>query len=151
MSTVNKKGQKKESLLFLLLSHHRVDTLHRTIQVRIGQRDLYLCARGVGRYSGLIVSFILNSFLSIPLWLYSFGFVFFPLPSTFDWATQKIGLRESRNSIRVSTGFLLGVSQGLLIVSYLKGLEPITQFGGGVLIFYFLCFCVARYWKRGSE
>jgi len=93
----------------------------------------------------------MNGFLGIPLWLYPFGFVLFPLPSTIDWATQKIGLRESRNSIRVSTGFLLGVSQGLLIVSYLKGLAPITQFGVGVLVFYFLCFCFARYWKRGSE
>ena len=151
MSTAIKTEQKKESLLFLLLSHHRADKLHRTIQVRIGQRNLYLCARGVGRYSGLIAAFIVNGFLGIPLWLYPFGFVFFPLPSTIDWATQKIGLRESRNSIRVSTGFLLGVSQGLLIISYLKGLGPTTQFGVGVLIFYFLCFCIARYWKRGNE
>jgi len=143
--------RENESLLFLLLSHHRADKLHRTIQVRLGKRNLYLCARGVGRYSGLIASFIMNGFLGIPLWLYPYGFVFLPLPSTIDWATQKIGLRESRNSIRVSTGFLLGVSQGLLLVSYLKGLRLITQFGVGVLIFYFLCFCIAKYWKRGSE
>lgn len=151
MSTENTKGKKKESLLFLLLSHHRADKLHRTIQVRIGQHDLYLCARGVGRYSGLIISFILNIILSFPLWLYSFSFVFFPLPSTIDWATQKIGLRESGNSIRVSTGFLLGVSQGLLILSYMKGLRQTTVFGVTVLIIYFLCFCIARYWKRESE
>lgn len=151
MSTAIKTEQKKESLLFLLLSHHRADKLHRTIQVRICQRNLYLCARGVGRYSGLIAAFIMNGFLGIPLWLYPYGFVFFPLPSTIDWATQKIGLRESRNTIRISTGFLLGVSQGLLIISFLKGLGPTTQFGVGVLIFYFLCFCIARYWKRGNE
>jgi uncharacterized membrane protein len=150
MSTAIKTEKKKESLLFLLLSHHRADKLHRTIHLRIGQRDLYLCARGVGRYSGLVAAFIMNGFLGIPLWLYPYGFVFFPLPSTMDWATQKIGLRESRNSIRVSTGFLLGVSQGLLIISFLKGLRPTTQFGVGVLIIYFLCFCIARYWNRGS-
>ena len=151
MNAAIKTEQKKESLLFLLLSHHRADELHRTIQVRIGQRDLYLCARGVGRYSGLIALFIMNSFLGVPLWLYPYGFVFFPLPSTIDWATQKIGLRESNNSTRVSTGFLLGVSQGLLILSFIKGLGQTSQFGVGILIFYFLCFCIARYWKRGNE
>jgi len=145
------KGDGKESLLFLLLSHHRADKLHRTIQVHLWKRDLYLCARGTGRYSGLIAALIINIFLEIPTGLYPVSFVFFPLPSTIDWASQRIGLRESKNSIRVSTGFLLGVSQGLLIISFLKGLRSTTQFGIGVLIIYFLCFCIARYWKRGSE
>jgi len=117
----------------------------------LGQRDLYLCARGLGRYSGLLAAFILNSFMPIPLWLYPISFVLFPLPSTIDWALQKVGWRESRNAVRVPTGFLLGVSQGLLIVSLLKGLTPIYTFGGTVLLAYFICFCIARYWKRGAE
>lgn len=141
----------KESLLFLLLAHHRADELHRTIRLQLGHRVIHLCARGTGRYSGLIVAFIMNFFLEIPIWLYPVSFVFFPLPSTIDWATQKTGLRESRNSIRVFTGLLLGVSQGLLIISLLKGLRPTTQFGVGVLMIYFICFCIARYWKRGED
>lgn len=141
----------KESLLFLLLAHHRADERHRTIRLQLGHRVLHLCARGMGRYSGLAAAFIMNFFLEIPVWLYPVSFVFFPLPSTIDWATQKTGLRESRNSIRVSTGLLLGVSQGLLIISFLKGLSPTTQFGVGVLMIYFLCFCIARYWKRGAD
>ena len=146
-----KVGKGKESLLFLLLAHHRADELHRTIRLQLGHRILHLCARGTGRYSGLVAAFIMNFFLEIPIWLYPVSFVFFPLPSTIDWATQKIGLRESSNSIRVSTGLLIGVSQGLLIISFLKGLKQTTQFGVGVLMIYFLCFCIARYWKHGAD
>lgn len=143
-------GRNKESLLFLLLAHHRSDKLHRTIHIRLGQRDLHLCARGLGRYSGFVAAFVMNGLLSIPRWLYPFSFVFFPLPSTIDWVLQKTCWRESRNAVRVPTGFLLGVSQGLLIVSFLQGLTPVYTFGVGVLLVYFLCFCIARYWKRSG-
>ena len=145
------EGCGKESLLFLLLAHHRSDQLHRTIHISLGKRDIYICARGLGRYSGLAAAFILNSFIRIPLWFYPFSFVFSPLPSMVDWATQKIGWRESRNAIRVPMGFLLGFGQGLLILSFLKGLKPIYTFGIMVLLVYFICFCVARYWKRGVD
>jgi uncharacterized membrane protein len=142
------QGSRKESLLFLLLAHHGHDQLQRTIHLKLWNRDLYLCARGVGRYSGLVAVFILNSFLPVPLWLYPLSFVFFPIPSTFDWAIQKAGKRESRNSIRIPTGFLVGVSQGLLIISYLHGMTLIFAFGIIVILIYFLVYCFAKYQKR---
>lgn len=141
-------GSKKDSLLFLLFAHHRHGELQRTIHLKLWNRDLYLCARGVGRYSGLITVFVLNSFLSIPTWLYPVSFVFFPIPSTFDWALQKAGKRESRNSIRIPTGFLVGISQGFLIISYLYGMTLIFAFGITVMSLYFLMFCFAKYKKR---
>jgi len=149
MKTINvSKVRKKESLLFLLLAHHRSDQLHRTIHLRLGQRDLYLCARGTGRYSGLLTTVILGNFLQIPLWFYYFSFIIFPIPATIDWTTQKIGWRESRNVIRVPTGFLLGIGNGLHILSFFKGLTSIYTFGIVVLLVFFSCMCVAKYLKR---
>jgi uncharacterized membrane protein len=142
------QGSRKESLLFLLLAHHGHDQLQRAIHLKLWNRDLYLCARGVGRYSGLVAVFILNCFLQTPLWLYPISFVFFPIPSTFDWTLQKAGNRESRNSIRIPTGFLVGVSQGLLIVSYFQCMTQIFYFGIVVMMLYFLVFCFAKYQKR---
>lgn len=139
--------RKKESLLFLLLAHHGHDQLQRTIHLKLGSQDLYLCARGVGRYSGIIAIFILKNFLSIPLWLYPLSFVIFPIPSTIDWALQKACKRESSNSIRIPTGFLVGVSQGLFIISYLQGLSTIFNFGIIIMSVYFLVFCLAKYCK----
>lgn len=135
----------KESLLFLLLAHHRHDQLQRTIHVKLWNWNLYLCARGVGRYSGLITVFILSSFFQVPLWFYPLSFVFFPIPSMVDWALQKSGARESRNSLRIPTGFLVGISQGLLIVSYLQSMQTVFAFGIIVMILYFLAFCFEKY------
>ena len=141
--------RKKESLIFLLLAHHGHDQLERTIHLKLLNKDLFLCARGVGRYSGIISILVLTSFLQFPLWFYPLSFILFPLPSTIDWGLQKIGRRESRNSIRIITGFLVGNSQSLLIVSYLQGLTQIFNFGIIIMLLYFLAFCFAKYHKRG--
>jgi len=57
---------------------------------------------------------------------------FFPLPSTIDWLTQSIGIRESKNWIRVLTGHLLGIAWGLLFLSLISGM--LHLFLHGVLI-----------------
>lgn len=37
------------------------------------------------------------------------------LPALVDWATQRLNLRESRNSIRLGTGLLLGLSSSIAL------------------------------------
>jgi len=110
-------------LLFLLLSHHRPEKLHRTIHLPFRGRNVYLCARCTGEFSG-ILSLLIAWFLGFefPVWLYLPLISILPLPSAVDWVTQSCKLRESRNTIRVFTGFLLGVTKGLLLLMLVKGL-----------------------------
>jgi len=104
-------------LLFLLLSHHRPEQLHRTIHVNFRGRNVYLCARCTGEYSGILSLFIAWFFgFEFPAWLYLPLISTLPLPSAFDWVTQSCKLRESRNTIRISTGFLLGITKGLFLL-----------------------------------
>jgi len=129
-------------LLFLLLSHHRPEKLHRTIHVSFRGRNLYLCARCTGIYSGILSLFV-AWFLGFdfPAWLYLPLFSILPLPSTVDWLTQSCKLRESRNPIRVSTGYLLGISGGLFLLMLVKGmfylfLQALAIFGAYIFSIY---------------
>jgi len=110
-------------LLFLLLSHHRPEKLHRTINISFRGRNLYLCARCTGVYSGILSLFV-ASFLGFdfPTWLYLPLFSILPIPVTVDWITQSCKLRESRNTIRICTGYLLGISEGLFLLMLVKGM-----------------------------
>jgi len=110
-------------LLFLLLSHHRPEKLHRTIRVNFRGRNVYLCARCTGIYSGILSVFV-AWFLGFdfPTWLYLPLFSLLPVPSTVDWITQSCKLRESKNPIRISTGYILGISCGIFFLMLVKGL-----------------------------
>jgi uncharacterized membrane protein len=110
-------------LLFLLLSHHKTEKLHRTIHVGFRGRSIYLCARCTGTYSGILSVFV-AWFLGygFPAWLYLPLFSVLPIPCIVDWFTQSCKLRESRNPIRVCTGYLLGISEGLLLLTLVNGM-----------------------------
>ena len=110
-------------VLFLLLSHHMPEKLHRTLHLKIRGKDIYLCARCTGDYSGTII--ILIAWLlgfEFPLWLFLPLIATLPISPVIDWVTQSCKLRESRNRIRVLTGFLLGISKGLILLLLIKGL-----------------------------
>jgi uncharacterized membrane protein len=47
-----------------------------------------------------------------------FGAFLLSVPAVIDWSTQTLGLRESRNSIRSITGFLLGYAVGFVLASF---------------------------------
>jgi uncharacterized membrane protein len=108
-------------LLFLLLSHNSPENLDRTIHVKLWGRNVYLCARCTGIYSSISIVFI-AWFLGFgfPTWLYLPLFSILPIPSAVDWITQSCGLRESRNWIRICTGSLFGVSQGLFLLMLIE-------------------------------
>lgn len=54
---------------------------------------------------GFIIASIIGFEISNPYLI-----VFLTLPAMIDWGTQKLSLRESINSIRLLTGFFLGVA-----------------------------------------
>jgi len=110
-------------LLLLLLSHHRPEKLNRTIHIRLEGKSIHICARCTGTYSAILMLLILWFLgFDFSVWLYLPLFSILPIPSTLDWITQSCKIRESRNAIRISTGFLLGVSQGLFLLMIVKGL-----------------------------
>jgi uncharacterized membrane protein len=109
-------------LLFLLLSHHMPEKLHRTIHLNIKGKNIYLCARCTGDYSGtlsILVAWLLG--LKLPAGLYLPLVAILPLATVIDWITQSCKLRESRNALRVTTGFPLGIAKGLLLLMLIQG------------------------------
>lgn len=136
------------SLLFFLLSHHKPEKLHRTIHIRLRGRNVYLCARCTGIYTGILsvlVAWFLG-FFNLSEWLYLPLFSILPAPSIVDWLTQSCKLRESRNPIRTSTGYLLGISGGLFLLMLIKSmlylfLQALAVLGG----YFFSIYIVA--WK----
>jgi uncharacterized membrane protein len=131
------KDEKEPSYLFLLLSHHEPKNLHRTIHVRLLGKDFYFCSRCTGKYSGVLLVFVL--FLAgfrIPAWLNLCIIALFPLPATIDWLTQTIRMRESKTWIRIITGFLLGNAWAILLLSLISGMLLIFFYGIVILAVY---------------
>lgn len=135
--------------LFLMLSHNLPENLDRTIGIKFRGRIVYLCARCTGVYSGILIVLI-SSFLgfNLPTWLYLPLFSILPIPGAVDWITQSFGLRESRNSVRVSTGFLFGVSQGLFLLMLVRAMFYLfLQALAVVVIYLLLVYVCVRVWK----
>ena len=104
----------KISFSYLLLSHHPFSEINRTIRIMILNKRIHLCARCTGKYLGLLLCLLLifwRGHISIPYLI----FIFLPLPATLDWLTQTIKIRESKNTLRIITGFIYGLWLGLCI------------------------------------
>ncbi len=134
-------------LLFLLLSHHRPEKLHRAIRISFRGRNVYLCARCTGIYSGILCVFV-TYFLGFdfPVWLYLPLLSVLPMPAAVDWVTQSCKLRESRNAIRTCTGYLLGISEGLFFLMLVKGMFYLFLYAFAILgVYIFSIYVIA--WK----
>lgn len=134
-------------LLFLLLSHHPPEKLNRAIRLPFRGKNIYLCARCTGQLSG-ILSLLIAWFLGFefPAWLYLPLIAILPLSGVIDWVTQSCKLRESRNTIRVSTGFLLGVTKGLYLLMLVKGWFYMLLLAFAIGGVYVLSICLVA-WK----
>jgi uncharacterized membrane protein len=128
-------------LLFLIGSHHPPDRLHRTIRVSFKGKRVYLCSRCTGTGLGIIGVFVANTFgLSFPIVFYLPFISFLPLVAAVDWFTQSAKLRESNNWIRVSSGFLLGISEALFLLLIIKGF--LFMFLVGLVIVFAYAFSI---------
>jgi uncharacterized membrane protein len=139
-------GEVEPSLTFLLLSHHRPEKLHRTIHISVQGKELYLCARCTGVWTGITSSFLAFFLgLGLPQWLYLPLLTVLPAPAMVDWTTQTCKLRESRNAIRVGTGYLLGVGWGLFFLLLVGGMLHLFLFALMILGTYILSvYMIAR-------
>ncbi|MBE3116445.1 DUF2085 domain-containing protein [Candidatus Bathyarchaeota archaeon] len=109
-------------LLFLIVSHHPQEKLHRTIRIGFRRKYVYLCSRCTGTIFGMTAIFAANAFgLRFPLEAYLPLISLLPLVAAIDWFTQSAKLRESKNWLRISSGFLLGSSEALFLLLVIDG------------------------------
>jgi uncharacterized membrane protein len=109
-------------LLFLIVSHHPQERLHRTIRIGFRRKHIYLCSRCTGTILGMIAIFAANTFgLRFPIESYLPLISLLPLVAAIDWFTQSAKLRESKNWLRISSGFLLGNSEALFLLLLIDG------------------------------
>ena len=127
-------------IFFLLLSHHMPERLHRTIRVGFRGKCIHFCARCTGIYPGILSVFVFSFFgFSFPAWSILPLLIVLPFPTAADWVTQSCKKRESRNLVRVVTGFLLGIGYGLILLLLVKGLfilflESLVIVGAYILV-----------------
>ncbi|MHA1298829.1 MAG: DUF2085 domain-containing protein [Candidatus Helarchaeota archaeon] len=117
-----RKDKKEHS--FGICAHHRkghIDYYTHTILLNFRDKEIRLCARCTGIYTGLIVGIVGPAIFGF--WLFGKSFdpykslisaIILATPLLIDWGTQKVGLRESKNILRVTTGFLFGVGFSLI-------------------------------------
>lgn len=108
--------------LFLLASHHPEEKLDHTIQIRLHGKSIFLCSRCTGIAIGMFTIFGFSAFgLTLPKNFFLPLIAFLPLLAVVDWFTQSARLRKSNTSLRLSSGFLLGISEALGLLLLLNG------------------------------
>jgi uncharacterized membrane protein len=108
--------------LFLLVAHHPKEKLDHTIHIRFRQKNVYFCSRCTGVALGMATVFGAAFFgLTLPSQYYLPVIGILPLFAVVDWFTQSAKLRKSSTGLRVSSGFLLGLSEGLGLLLLFSG------------------------------
>lgn len=94
------------------------------ITLRFFDKKLRLCARCTGIVLGFVSLRVGTILLSLSIVIPStIGFILaflFALPSIIDWMTHNLKFRQSKNNLRMLTGFLEGGGIGLLSLTNLS-------------------------------
>ena len=85
-----------------------------------GGRQVPICSRCLGIYPVTLI-FLLGALAGIfdLGWLEPYGVWCLPIPALVEAATDWMGLRRGRHSLRIATGLLLGVALARLLERYL--------------------------------
>lgn len=90
------------------------------VTIRLFGKEFHFCARCSGTVLGFLALKTLLTMLSstyyslIPLHIILPISLTLAMPSIMDWTTQTLGLRQSNNNLRFTTGFLEGAGIQLL-------------------------------------
>ncbi len=114
-----------------LLSHHDKEQYDRCHILKIGKRNIVVCARCLGVYLGIILTIMFFFHIILNDWLY-FYLIMAPIPTLFDQIDCFEGVRHM-NVIRTLSGFLLGSAYVLGMASIIYDKDLITLLLG---IFY---------------
>jgi uncharacterized membrane protein len=136
-------------LLFLLAAHHPKEKLDHTICLGLRNKKIYFCSRCTGAACGMAVAFGLAAFGWIfPSWLYLPFIALLPLTAVVDWFTQSAKKRKSNTSIRLTTGFLLGIGEALALELLVFGFYLQFMVAVGLALAYVLCVYLIAYRTR---
>jgi len=120
-------------------------------KIQLDDKIYYVCARCSGLYIGIFIGFPISFTMLIlfPIF-YSLGdfgttliAIFLSLPAIFDWTTQRLALRESRNGIRFWTALPAGFALSWYLISSVSFLVKIPVLVG-VLLFLAVFFFIDR-------
>jgi uncharacterized membrane protein len=126
--------------LFLIAAHHPKEKLDHTIHIKLGQKNLYFCSRCTGGALGMFTIFGAALFgLILPANYYLPVLGILPLFAVIDWFTQSARLRKSNTGLRLSSGFMLGLSEGLGCQLLFTGAYVGFLAAVGMAVIYALC------------
>ena len=126
-------------LLFLLASHHPKEKLNHTIRLGFRGKNVYLCSRCTGVALGMTAIFAAALLgRTLPLAFYFPFIALLPVVAVADWFTQSAKRRESKTWIRLTSGFLLGNSEALVLMLLIGGFYLQFLFALGVVAVYAL-------------
>ncbi len=115
--TPQRSGSERPPSWDYLVAHHVPGRYDRTLAVSTRGRSYHFCARCTGEFFGVVA--VLAGFLAFPRLgglgstpVAEVALALCPSAALVDWLTQTVGSRESNNSLRVASGFLLGVAVG---------------------------------------
>ncbi|NVM00735.1 MAG: DUF2085 domain-containing protein [Candidatus Helarchaeota archaeon] len=134
------KIEKLKNMIHLFFSHHTEEYYNRTFTISVRGKEFHICARCSGVVICFLVSF--SYFILKKIELEStFSLILATLlviPVLIDWGTQKLGYRESINSIRFITGSLLGFGIALLRFTYEHYLITIIVISIYLIVFFII-------------
>jgi len=137
-----------EDRVLALIAHHEPDQFNKTLKFTLCNKNIRLCTRCTGIYSGIITSilYLLFSLYSLtnPEILISGIIYAFPIPAMLDWGLEKYGIYKGNNATRFVTGFLLGICYVFLWAKFFK--DPFDSEVWMIAIVYvIIAYVVLRY------
>lgn len=117
----------RPSLSFVILSHHSYRKISHTIQVKVGERRFYFCARCTGIVIGMPAGLLYLNYLSTVFLQYPILIFVFTLPAIIDWLLQVFEYRDSSNPRRILTGALVGQTYLVGLIAIIKGWFPLLS------------------------
>ena len=98
-----------------LLSHHEPEAWDRCYAPEFRGRRVRLCARCLGIYPGILLGVIAETLVQLPISHYLLVGLL-PLPALVDWTVTTYTDKAGHNSVRTTTGTLLGIGYGVGLV-----------------------------------
>ena len=103
-----------------ILSHHLPKDYRRCIKFKNNNKVYFICSRCFGLYFGFFIFLILFFVFQDILYNTNFVLYLFPLPAIIDWSIHRFSVYQGTNSLRVATGFLLGIAYAGLFHIFIK-------------------------------
>jgi uncharacterized membrane protein len=137
-----------EDRVLALIAHHEPDQFYKTIKVSFFNKDIRLCTRCTGIYSGIITTILYLFFsLTIPE-IFMSGIIYaFPIPAMLDWGLGKYGVYRGNNTTRFVSGFMLGICYVFLWTKFIQNPLDIEIWSIAVVC-VFIAYFVLKYSSR---